>query len=316
MRRRLLVSVLFLVTLLRTSPALAADPHAYIPADARVLVLVRAQTLLDAPLVDREKPITLRDIIKRDHKDPVILGVKPLENIDRALIALPTVGEVKKVFAVFEGRFDAEAVRKALTERFGDQLKEHGKGAEAYFQFPIAEQKFRGITTPGTVFLAIPDKNTLLLSLGDEDSLVAALARRGTGTPAALRQQLDKTNRDLAVACVFENQLGGPLAERKDARRAFELFQWVAGGIRIDEEGSGQFTMTCSDNKAASELEGLVRKGLNLVTGAVALVSQVNRDLKPVLEVLRTCRVSTKGKQVNLRGKMERDVLAELIKQK
>lgn len=292
------------------------DPHTLIPANANLVIQIQANGILDAPLVDRNKPITLRQLIVRDHKDPVVLGVRPLKNITSALIALPTLGDVKKIFAVIEGNFEAELIRQALADQFGDMVKVNGSGPETYYSVPIPERRIQGITTPGTLFLAIPDPKVLLVALGDEESMIAALNRKAAGTPAALRKMMEGSARDLAITFVFASQLGGPLTERKDARRAFELFQTGGGGVRIDEEGLGQFTLSCRDEKSARELEDLIRKGLNLLTGGIALLSQANSDLKPILDIIRTCRVIGRNQQVTVKGKMERELIQELIQKK
>jgi hypothetical protein len=291
-----------------------ADLHPYIPGDAKLVALVRAQLLLDAPLVDRDNPYKLRSIWKEEFKDPTILGVKPLKDITSALIALPSVGDVPKMFVVMKGAFDPAVIRASVARQFKDRVKEHGEGAKAFQEFPLDELNFQGVTTPTVAFLAVPDRNTCLLSLGSKADIVAALSDKKAGTPAPLRDLIDKSDKEQVASYALVNHGGGPLAELKGVRRAFKLFQTAQGGVRIDEEASGFLIVTSPNAEACEEMTDLVRAGVNAVTGGVALLTMGNKDLKPVLDVLRTIRVSNKDAKITVRGKLERDVLEEMIK--
>jgi len=301
--------------LLSLSPSQAADLHPYIPGDAKLVALVRARVLLDAPLVDRDRPYTLKAIYKELFKDPDILAVKPLDDISSALIALPSVGAVPKVFVAMEGKFDPAVIRARVAQQFKDRVKEHGSGATAFQEFPVPELNFKGITTPTVVFLAVPDRHTCLISLGSKDDMITALSDKKAGTPAPLREMIDRGDKEQVGAYALLNHAGGPFAELKGVKRAFSLFQNAQGGVRIDEEVSGNLVITTANAVACQEMTDLVRVGINAVTAAVAFLSAGNKDLKPILEVMRTIRVSSKGSQVTVRGKLERDVLEDLIKE-
>jgi hypothetical protein len=145
--------------------------------------------------------------------------------------------------------------------------------------------------------------------------MVAALSDKKAGTPAPLREMIDKSDKDLVGAYALLNHAGGPLAELKGVKRAFSLFQSAQGGVRIDEEVSGNLIVTTPNAEACREMTDLVRAGINAITAAVAFLTAGNKDLKAVLEVLRTVRVSSKGSQITVRGKLERDVLEDLIKE-
>src|SRR5271169_1079090 len=78
------------------SPVRAADPHQYIPADTKQIVSIQFRKLLDAPLVDRKKPATVRAVLEKEPRFLDMVGIKPLEDVESILFALPCVGEMPK----------------------------------------------------------------------------------------------------------------------------------------------------------------------------------------------------------------------------
>jgi hypothetical protein len=308
------ISIIALVVFL--SPVQSADFHRYMPTDAKMVILVRARLLLDGPLVDRDKPFTIKAFLKEDYKDPEFFSVKPLDDISLALIALPNLGDVARVFVALEGKFDPAAIRAAVARQFKDSIKEHGQGAGAFQEFRIEERKFLGVTTPTVVFLAVPDRNTCLISLGSRDDMAAALGDKKAGTPQLLRELIEKSDKDQVASFALFNQLGGPLVDRKELMRAFSLIQTIHGFGRIDEEVSGNLIITAGDAEQCRQASDIFQSGINTITGAVAFLAGANKDLKPVLDVLRTVHISTKGTKFTIRGKLERDALEELIKRR
>ncbi len=293
----------------------SADLHSYLPGDAKVVMLVNARLLLDSPLlVDRDKTITYKTLLEARFKTPQVLGIKPLEHINTALVALPSAGEVRKVFVVLKGKFDPAAIRQTVVQSFKDSVKDHGSGPQAFQEFRIPVESFQGIRTPAEVFLAVPDETTCLISLGDKDDLAGALAQKNKGTPAELRQLLEKNHKEAAVSGAMLSELAGPFAKWKDIRRAFGLFQGVHGWMRMEEEPHGQTVLVCPTPESARELSDLLQKGLNGLTGILALLSRANKDLVVPVDVLRTVRVRTEGTQITIRGKLDRDSLEDAIR--
>lgn len=290
------------------------DLHAYLPGDARVIALIKARQLLDAPLTDGDKPATLRRLFETKPNDGQVLEVIPFTQITTALVALPSLGEVRKLFAVLHGKFDPAGLRKTVARRFKDSVKEHGSDATAFQEFRIPVERFQGVSTPAEACLAVLDETTCLISLGSKDDMVAALARKSAGTPAPLRQLLNKNDKEAEVSYAVLSELGGPFANWKEIRRAFDLFQTIHGSVRVGQEPAGQLVITCAKPESARELSDLVQKGLNGLTGALALLSQASKDLVPAVDVLKSIRVRTEGNEIRVRGKLERDTLEELLR--
>lgn len=304
-----------LTVLLSLSSARAADPHRYIPADARMLISVQFRQLLEAPLVDRDRPVKIRDLLKRDPDLLDIIGVKPLEDITTMLVALPTVGEVRKLFVVLQGKFNAPRIHAAIARIHRETFKEHRAGGVTYHQFKEPARTIGRITTPTDVFLAVPDETTCLISVGDQADLERALTDKKGSTPADLRALLEKNDKDNVISFALLPELKGPLAELEPVRKAFGLMVNLRGSIRIDEEVTGRFVTTSATEKAAEQLEDILRGGLNTITGGLALLVRAQRELAPYLEILKTIRVSRDDKQVGARGKLERDVLEGVLKE-
>jgi hypothetical protein len=301
--------------LLFLTPARGADPHQYVPADARVLATVKFRKLLDAPLLDRDKPVTVRGLLQKEPPFLDIVGIRPLEDVTALLVALPGAGEVRKLFVVAQGKFDAARIRASVVRIHKDSVKEHRAGGVAYQQFKVPVHNVRGITTPADVFLAVPDETTCLISLGSQADLETALGAKKAGTPAELRALLEKHDREGAVASfALLGELQGPFAELPKLRKMFGLLRGLGGSVRIDEEVSGQVVAAVATAESAREVEEIMRGGMNTITGGVALMVAANKQLQPILDILKTVRVSHQGTTVTMRGKLERDVLEEILK--
>jgi hypothetical protein len=302
------------LSLLAVHAAAAADLHHYMPADTKVIAQVHVRRMFNAPLVDRDKAITWGGLIRKEVNDPQVLTIKPLDDVREALIAMPSVGEIRKAFVALEGKFDSMAIRDRITRDFKDSFKEEAQGATTIWSFRVPSQKLHNVTTPEQIFLAVPDPMICLVSLGCKDDLTAALSERPAGTPRELRALLDRADKEDVFRCVLTGPLEGPYANIKQAKKAFDQLQSMQGGIQIDEEVRGQFTLTSESPAAAREAAKAVRAGFNGLTGIVALLSQKRRDLLPIFEVLRTLKITVRDNLIIIRGKLERDVLEELIK--
>jgi hypothetical protein len=293
---------------------LAADPHQYIPADTKQIGVVKFRKLLDAPLVDRSKPATLRDVLKKEPHVRDILGIKPLEDVESILIALPCEGEMPKVFIVLQGNFDRARIEESIARNHKDTLKKHKVNGISYCEFKVPVQDVQRVTTPPDVYLAVPDQGTCLISLGNRADLETALGDRKAGIPPELRTLLDKNDKDCQVSYAFLSELRGPFANLPPLRKLYTLVQGGHGYLHVDEDVSGQMTGFTASKEAANEAADICRAGVNTITGLVAFGTSAKRELAPILEVLKTVRVSRKDKEVTIKGKLERDVLEDVLK--
>ena len=310
-----MLSVLSLLVLF--SPARAADLHRYLPGDAKFVILVRARLLPRLALSSiATGPSRSRASSRKISRTPKSSPSSRWTTSPPPWWLYPVSAEVSRVFVVLEGKFDPAAIRARVARLFKDTVKEHGNGALAFQEFRIEQKKFQGVTTPAEVFLAVPERNVCLISLGSKDDLATALAEKAKGTPAPLRELIEKSDKDQVVSYALLNDLRGPLAERKELKKAFALFQTVHGGGRIDEDVLGNVVVTAANADACRNATEILRNGINTITGAVASWTAANKDFKPILDIMRTVRLGSKDAQITIRGKLERDVLEEMLKKR
>jgi len=305
---------LLLAWTLLGSPARAADPHQYIPTDTKQIVSIQFRKLLDAPLVDRKKPTTLRAVLEKEPRFLDMVGIKPLEDIESILFALPCVGEMPKVFVVLQGKFDAARIQASIARHYKDSMKKHKASGITYHEFKVPFQTVQRIATPNDVFLAVPDETTCLISLGSQADLETALGDKKAGTPAELRALLDKNDKDCHVSYAFLSELRGPYADLAPLRKLYTLIKTGHASFRIDEDVSGHLIATAATKDGAREAADICRAGLNTILGGVALLSAAKHELTPFADILKTIRVSRQDNQVTIKGKMERDNLEDVLK--
>jgi hypothetical protein len=88
----------------------------------------------------------------------------------------------------------------------------------------------------------------------------------------------------------------------------------IGGGLTLNNEVKLDLVISTKDEDRARAMHGAVDRALRLAMVGLALVGEENKGLGLVLEVVKTLKVSTKGKQVLLSGRLTADVLDDLLK--
>ena len=150
---RLPIGLSWLMLAALAPPGRAADAEKYLPNDSDVVVTLRVQTLLDAPLVKRNLDQLKPAFQKNDDYQKTIdaLGLDPFKDIELIVVGVPLGGgDPDKAVAVIQGKFNVakvQAVAAKAAKDNGDVLKIEKVGAtELYTITPGGDANRRPCT--------------------------------------------------------------------------------------------------------------------------------------------------------------------------
>jgi hypothetical protein len=271
----------------------------------------------------------VRDALKDlDQVESVLkeLGFDPFKDLERVTLASPGGTEKDRGLVILHGTFNLDKFKAKGDEAardYPDYLKIH--------KVPVgagATQVGYEVTPPDAdmpLFVALPAKDTLLASPG-KDYVVDALKRAARKARPALKNKdvqalLDKMDEKQSVSVAI---LGSALTKGGGAPPAvkglFEKVEAIGGGVTVGEDLKVEVALAARTAEGAKELHDSLDKGLKQALALLSVVASgvEDKDLKqvlnPALEVVKTLRVSAKGKVVTLKGRVSADVLEDALK--
>jgi len=136
-----------------------------------------------------------------------------------------------------------------------------------------------------------------------------------------VQELLDKLNEKQSVAVAI---LGSALTKGGAAPPAvkgfFEKVEAVGGGLTVGEDLKVEVALAAKTAEGAKELHDSLDKGLKQALALLSVVAANVEDkglkqvLNPALEVVKTLRVSARGKVVTLKGSVSADALEDALK--
>jgi hypothetical protein len=308
---------------LSATPARAGLLDAYLPDDSEVIVTVNVRQLLDSPLVKKHGLQKARDALKElDQVESILkdLGFDPFKDLERVTLAGPGGTEKDRGLIILHGSFNLDKFKSKGEEAardYPDYLKIH--------KVPVgagATQVVYEVTPPDAdmpIFVALPGKDTLLASLG-KDYVVDALKKAAAKVKPALKSKdvqalLDKLDGKQSVAVAI---LGSALTKGGGAPPAvkglFEKIEAIGGGVTVGEDVKIEVALAAKTAEGAKELHEGLDKGLKQALALLSVLAAGQKELNPALEVVKTLRVSARGKVVTLKGSVSADVLEDALK--
>jgi hypothetical protein len=320
------VPVFVLAAALAGAPARAGEVDRYLPDDTEIVVNVNVRQILDSPLVKKHALEKLRELVKgMDQVDDILkdLGFDPFTDLDRVVAAQPDSPERDRGLLIAHGRFDLAKIKargEQAAQDNGDVLKIHkvpdGKGG----QFLVYEVALPGNNEEVSLFVAFPEKTTVLASLG-KDYVVDALRKTGRKAAPALKSKefqalLERTDvrQSISVAALGSALAKGAGREApKQTREAVEKIDAVAGGLTIGAGIKVELVVSTKTAEDARQLKTSADAGLNQALVLLGVAANLDKNLSPVLDIVKTLRVTAKGKLVTLKGEVSADVLEEAL---
>lgn len=312
--------------LLLAAPALtraaALDPH--LPADTQSYVSVNVKQVLGSALAKKfalepaRKALGdlqgVNDLLKE-------LGFDPFKDLERVVVSSPGGKDTDRGLIILYGAFDAAKIDKKMTALAADDAESArvhktplgGGVTHAVYQVKLQQK--------ATLYAAVASKQVMLVSPG-KDYVVDGLKQARAGKKAALKSKdlqavIEKLDARQSVSVAL---MGKSLAEALDESvppalaKALGDVEVVGGGISVTNEAKLELVISNKDEASARAMHGALDRSLKLALVGLALVGEENQGLGLLLEVVKTLKVSNRGKQVSLSGRLTADVLDDLLK--
>jgi len=235
-------------------------------------------------------------------------------------LASPGGTEKDRGLLILHGNFNLDKFKAKGEEAardYPDYLKIHKVSAGAGVTQVVYE-----VTPPDAdmpIFVALPGKDTLLASPG-KDYVVDAVKKAARKATPALKSKemqalLEKMDEKQSVALAALGSAltrggGGPAAVKAQA----EKVEAVGGGVTVGDDLKVEIALAAKTAEGAKELHESLDKGLKQALALLSVLTSAQKELNPALEVVKTLRVSVKGKVVTLKGTVSADVLEDALK--
>jgi hypothetical protein len=99
----------------------------------------------------------------------------------------------------------------------------------------------------------------------------------------------------------------------KQAREAVEKIDAIGGGLTLGEGVKVEVVISAKTAEDAQALKASADAGLNQALALLGVAANVEKNLSPLLDIVKTLRVTAKGKLVTLKGEVSVDVLEEAL---
>jgi hypothetical protein len=310
------LAVTLAAALVAAAPSRAADLDKYLPADTEVFVTVNVRQVLDSPLVKKHGLKPAREALKQlDQVNDVLadVGFDPFTDLERVTAAGPGGGEQDRGLLIARGSFNlakfkakAEEAAKDYPESLKIRKVPDGAGGQA----PVYE-----VAMPGqdqTLFVALPDKETLVASPGKDYVVEAIKKARGKG-PAALKDKdfqavLERMDprQSLSLAAL------GSALKKNDlgpAAGALENVDAVGGGLTLGDDLVIELVLSAKSADAAKELKKAVNDGANQGVALVGLLASQHEELALAADLLKSVKATSKDKTVTVKARLSAEAL-------
>ncbi len=304
----------------------AAELDAFLPVDTESYLSINVRQILDSEVFKKAALDQLRDALKSsDEVNDVLkdIGFDPLKDLDRVVIASPRGTETDRGLIIVHGTFDVkkfQARAADAAETNGDVLKIHkvplGGGATHDVWEVILPNEDKSL------FVALSGNKTLLVSPG-KDYVVDAikqgrLKKKPEMKNKAFQALLEKMDpkQSLSIVVLGKALAGAEKMEilPKRAREALGTIEAVGGGMTVGKEIKLEIAVSSRDETSASGIRETIDRGVKLATVGLTLVTEDQKGLGLVLEVLKTVKVSAKAKVVTVTARLTQDAIDDFFK--
>jgi hypothetical protein len=316
-------AALFLLAL--AVPARAAELDPLLPDDTEFYLSVNVRQILDSEIVKKFGLDAAKDALKNiDEVNDVLkdLGFDPFKDLDQIIVSAPGGKETDRGLVVFRGRFDVAKFKAKADEVAKDQsdlLKVHkvADGAATHLLYEVSP--------PGAdqaLFVAVADKTTILASAG-KDYVVDALKKgkakaKVTLKSKAMQALLEKMDgkQSIALATLSSALAKGDWLDEapKQVKDVLDKLDAIGAGVTVTGDVKLQVAGAAKTDRGAKELKSAADTGVKAGLVGLALLAGERKELAAALEVLKTVKVSSKGKVVTITAKVTAEVIADALK--
>lgn len=306
----------------------AADVDKLLPNDTEIVVGVNVKQILNSGVVKRFGEDAIKQMLQSDDKVQKVLedlGFDPFKDLDSLLVALPAVPtdtDIDRALVIVRGNFDiTKAKAKALALSKDDETKDVIKLASKPDGLG-GKHEFWEISPPDankSFFVSLFSKDTLLVA-PEADMLINAIEQNDGRKKAALK------NKDMAgllarldskqsayVGVVGSALDKSPLADQDEAKKIIEKLTDASIGVNVEKDISLEIGVTAKGATEAKDLEDIIKDGLNQVLGIAALLGGNNKQIAPLIDILKTIKPTTKDKTITVKATVDSETLDKIV---
>jgi len=317
-------AIVLALTVLAAGPARAAELDPLLPADTESYATVNVRQLMDSTLFKEEIKPALKDFLSGlDDVTGIFkdLGFDLFTDLERVTFASPSSGEPDRGLIIVRGNFDvakfkakADSAAKDNEDVFKIHKVPDGEGGTE----PVYEIKVPG--APNSLFVCIFSKDNILSSPG-KDYIVDAIKQSRLKKKAALKNKdfqalLEKMDakQTLGLAGLGKTFKGDWLDSFPLVKEGVEKVEAIGGSVTFDKDIVLEMSVVVKTEKEAREIRDNIDKGIKIGMAALALLAGDRKELGLALDVVKSLRVSMKGKAVSLKGRINPDAIQDALK--
>jgi hypothetical protein len=309
---------------LATLPAARAADSKLLPDDTELVFSINVRQILDSELVKANKEAMDQAKLALENEAGDNAAMKYLKStgfdIFRDLHSITVAGNGGKEPTVFiiRGTFDpaklAATAEQAAKENPGT-IKITKSGERNVYEFAA--------NSASKAFASVVDGKMLVVT-ASESGLTDALERLAGNKKTTLKKEfavlLDTVNDQQSVNFVATGAALAKLAQNEQvpngqaAAMALQNIDGLSGALTVTKEVQFQIGINARDEAGAKKM---AQDGTGMLLGAQFLMAQqAKKDdkLAPLIDIVKTLRITTQGSNVLLRGNVSFDVVEKLMK--
>jgi hypothetical protein len=311
------------------STPIQAQDTKFLPEETEVIMTVNFKQIMNSKLVQDNQILVgfLKQGLEAQlQKDPDAaaafkeLGIDPFNDLDKLTIGATGGKDLSKMVVVMTGKFSASkiaSVMKKFADKEKDSVKIHGSGASAIYEFAG-----KGGANENGFMTVVGNKHVLVTQ--NKDTLKSAVAQGKAGGEPALKKEvqalLANLNNKQSIGFVATSaalQKGIKESNNQQAQQmgaTLEKLKGMAASITISNEIAIQANLEAKDADTAKEIVKQATGGLVLANFALQQQAQQNPQIAPLVDVLKTLRVTSQGNGVTATGRVSADVIEKGLK--
>jgi hypothetical protein len=311
------LTALALAALIAAAPAWAAEPDAYLPANAELVLVINVRQILDSPVVKKYGLEEMKKAIAKEEKAQAFIkatGVDPLKDIDSILVANSGGVEKGQTEIVVRGTFNPEKINTALQEfakKEADKISIPPKedGVQVYEFKP--EKK-----GDKPLFAAFADNKTVVATQSKEDT-IKAVKNGGKKAPMPtpkLKAALSKVTgkESLWAVGVITDQAKADMKKNPPTAALAEKLDMITGSVDLTDAAQANLQIHATDAEGAKQIKAMITQLVNIFK----LSLQDNPDVPgAATELLGNLKVTADQSTVNIGLKLTPEMIEKLNKE-
>jgi hypothetical protein len=297
------------------------DSNKLLPDDTEAVIAINFKQLFESALIKKiDKKGADNEHVKKE------LGFDPMKDLESVVFAIPGGGNGEKALIIINGAFDAEKLEAKVDEAIKDK-SEHVKthevadGDDNYKVYEVTNltdlmkklpQQLAGPAAANpladkSIFAGF-NQSAVLIS-ADKDQVVDALKKASGKKKTDLKS---KEMKDLLTKIDAKRTLSLAILASAIGKEATDKFESITGGITVGADIQTEIHVNAKDDKAAKDLNQQVDEGLVSVNGILDLITTQNKELSPLVDVVKGIKASAKDNSVTIKSAITEEVLKQL----